>query len=117
MMTVIWMVVDQFKNLWWITLPVSITFGIQIILYFRLRKAIKERAKKVVAGSGVTSGAAMVACCAHHLTDVLPLIGFSALSLFLSKYQIPILIVSLVINLIVIKTLLSHLKIVTYENK
>lgn len=107
MMTVIWMVVDQFKNLWWITLPVSITFGIQIILYFRLRKVIKEQAKKVVAGSGVTSGAAMVACCAHHLTDVLPLLGFSALSLFLSKYQIPILVASLIINLVGVKILWS----------
>lgn len=30
---------------------------------------------------------AMVACCAHHLTDVLPLVGLAGAAVFLSSYQ------------------------------
>lgn len=115
MMTIILMAVDRFINLWWITFPISVAFGIQVVLYFRLRKAAREKSQKVIAGTGVTSGSAMIACCVHHLTDVLPFLGLSAVSLFLANYQIPILIFSLIINLIGIKIMLNHLNV--YENK
>ncbi len=105
---------EQFQNLWWIMTPLSVGFGIQFGLYTKLKRAIRERAKKVVGGSVVTSGAAMVTCCAHHLTDVLPLLGLSALSVLLSRYQIPILVGSLVINLFGIRIMLKHLSMLSY---
>lgn len=108
---------EQFQNLWWIMIPLSAGFGIQLGLYLKLKRALRERAKKVIAGSGVTSGVAMIVCCAHHLTDVLPLIGLSALSVFLSRYQIPVLISSLVINLIGIKIMMNHLRMLNYVQK
>jgi hypothetical protein len=30
---------------------------------------------------------AMVACCAHHLTDILPVVGLAGAALFLGSYQ------------------------------
>ena len=108
---------EQLQNLWWLMLPLSVGFGIQFGLYTKLRRTFRQRAKRVVTGSGVTSGAAMVACCAHHLTDVLPLVGLSALSVFLSRYQLPILVGSLIINLIGIKMMLNQLKMLNYVPK
>jgi hypothetical protein len=42
----------------------------------------------------------MVACCAHHVTDVLPLVGLTAAATFLANWKIPFMIVGLLTNLI-----------------
>jgi hypothetical protein len=46
------------------------------------------------AGGGM-SAAAMVACCAHHVTDVLPLVGLTAAATFLAEYRTPFMLVGL----------------------
>ena len=38
-------------------------------------------------GSGGAGVGSMAACCAHHVTDVLPLVGLAGAGLFLSTYQ------------------------------
>jgi len=58
----------------------------------------------------------MVACCAHHLADVLPFLGLAGVSIFLVRYQIPILLLSLAINIIGIAMMRKHLKMLDYEN-
>jgi hypothetical protein len=42
----------------------------------------------------------MVACCAHHVSDVLPLLSLSAAATFLAEYRLPFMAAGLVINLI-----------------
>ena len=42
----------------------------------------------------------MVACCAHHITDIMPLLGLSAAATFLAEYRIPFMVVGLATNLI-----------------
>ena len=42
----------------------------------------------------------MVACCAHHLADVIPVLGIAGLSLFLTEYQKETLIVGVAVNFI-----------------
>jgi len=49
------------------------------------------------AGGG-TSTAAMVACCLHHVADLLPLLGLSAAASFLAAYKIPFMLVGLAMN-------------------
>lgn len=97
-----WLVtIGQFKQLWpWITL-LSLGFGFQLGLYVRLRSVITHNPShdQVLIASGSTSSLSMVACCAHHLTDVLPFLGLSGLSLLLVNYQKPILFLSLLVNL------------------
>jgi hypothetical protein len=53
----------------------------------------------------------MVACCAHHATDVLPLVGLSAAATFLAEYLILFMLVGLTMNLVgigVISALILH---------
>lgn len=73
-------------------------FGVQVGLVTYLR-ALHARARSAgVAASAGVSGAAMLACCAHHLTDVLPLLGLSAAATFLGAYKTPLLWLSVAVN-------------------
>lgn len=92
---------EQFRALWYLMIPVAMGFGTQVGLY-------TKQSKKILATTGTTSTISMVACCAHHVTDVLPFIGLSGLSFFLLQYQIPILTISLIINIIGIFVMLKH---------
>ena len=95
--------VDQFLTMWpWISLLV-VGFGIQIGLYSLMRLSIKAKtggASAEVAATGGVSAAAMVACCAHHLIDILPILGVSAAAVFLSEFQIPFIVLGIVSNLV-----------------
>jgi hypothetical protein len=42
----------------------------------------------------------MVACCLHHVTDVLPVLGLSAAATFLTRYQRPFMLFGLGMNLV-----------------
>src|SRR5690606_3700731 len=46
------------------------------------------------AGGGMST-VAMVACCAHHVTDVLPLLGLTAAAAFLAEYRTVFMLVGL----------------------
>lgn len=77
-------------------------FGIQAGLFWHIRQQMHlRRAQSLasVAASGGISGGAMVACCLHHVADVLPFLGLSALAPFLSQYQPFFLAVGLAANL------------------
>ncbi len=82
---------EELRALWFWLLPLVTGFGIQAGLYSYIRGAIRQRAEKSatasVLASGGTSTAAMVACCMHHVTDILPVFGASAAALFLARYQ------------------------------
>jgi hypothetical protein len=54
----------------------------------------------MMGASGGTSATAMVACCIHHVTDVLPILGLSAAASFLTRYQRPFMLIGLAMNLI-----------------
>ena len=82
---------SQFKELWYWMLPLSIGFGIQIGLYTHikdqiskikntyqkspLRQGYEGQAKSITVTSGTISSISMIACCAHHLSEMLPIIG------------------------------------------
>jgi copper chaperone CopZ len=86
----------------WLVGPIMIGFGVQMGLYGYLRTiqaAIKGAGAMASAGGG-TSTVAMAACCAHHVTDVLPLLGLSAGAAFLAEYRIPFMVFGLLTNLI-----------------
>ena len=74
----------------WIA-ALTLGFGIQAGLFAYVRASLKAKATAQatasMAASGGMSTTAMVACCMHHLTDILPILGVSAASLFLIKYQ------------------------------
>ena len=84
-----------------IVIPIILGFGVQAALYTVLKKRLFVPVQHTGpsgaltgAGGGV-SAAAMVACCVHHVTDVLPLVGLTAAATFLAEYRIPFMIVGL----------------------
>jgi hypothetical protein len=85
--------------------PIILAFGIQAALYSVLRfqlygpSAPVGPSGVVMGASGGTSATAMVACCLHHATNVLPILGLSAATAFLARYQRPFMELSLVMNL------------------
>ena len=78
----------------WIVGPIILGFGVQSALYMTLKKRLfmpcaSTGPTGVMTGmSGATSTAAMVACCAHHVTDVLPVLGLTAATAFLAEYRL-----------------------------
>lgn len=69
--------------------PLVIGFGTQVGLFTYLKNCsmAKTREKGATVVGVTTSSVAMLACCAHHVTDVLPIVGLSAATVFLVKYQ------------------------------
>ena len=74
-------------------------FGTQVGLYTYLRGLHTQTTVGGVAASTGTSAAAMLACCAHHLADVLPIVGVAGAAVFLNAYKTPLLWLSIVMNL------------------
>lgn len=83
----------------WFVGAIVAGFGVQVGLFTYLRGMHTRAAAGGVAASTGTSTAAMLACCAHHLTDVLPIIGLSGAAVFLNAYKTPLLWVGIVMNL------------------
>ncbi|AKM79536.1 MAG: hypothetical protein UX85_C0010G0015 [Candidatus Beckwithbacteria bacterium GW2011_GWB1_47_15] len=85
---------QQFLSLWpWMSLLI-IGFGVQWSIFVKLRQG-----KMMVGGTSAISGTAMVACCAHHVSDLLPFLGLAGAAIFLVNYQKELLIVGIVSNL------------------
>ncbi len=83
----------------WFIAAIVAGFATQIGLFTHLRgMRARVTAGGLAAGAG-TSGAAMVACCAHHLTDVLPILGLSGAAVFLADFRIPLLWLGILMNL------------------
>ena len=87
-------------------------FGTQIALFTELRAVDRHHravAVVTVAGTG-TSTAAMLACCAHHLIDLLPLLGLSAAAVFLNAYKTPLFLVGISMSVIGIVVIARQLR-------
>ena len=90
----------------WIVIPIILGFGIQTGLYVILKKRLfvpvsNTGPSGVLTGtSGATSTMAMVACCAHHVTDVLPILGLTAAATFLAQYRTAFMLIGLGMTLL-----------------
>lgn len=100
-------------DLWpWIAL-LSTGFGLQAGLYWYIRRERQRRQAEgmaAVAASGGVSTGAMVACCLHHGTDVLPVLGLTALTPLLTRYQPLFLTAGVMANLFGISVMLLTIK-------
>ncbi|TDA68757.1 MAG: hypothetical protein D9V47_08220 [Clostridia bacterium] len=79
-------------------------FGLQLGLFSyvrQLRQVVRTRAAGAVAASGTgTSTVSMVACCLHHLADILPVIGASGAAIFLEQYRYPVMGMGIAVNIL-----------------
>lgn len=81
---------SQFVDFWYFVVSLALGFGIQVGLYTYLRNAVRnmDMSKKVIAVSGTTSTAAMISCCAHYLTNILPVLGAAGFVALVAQYQV-----------------------------
>ncbi|HEY6203894.1 MAG TPA: hypothetical protein VI056_12745 [Candidatus Limnocylindria bacterium] len=92
---------------------ISSGFGTQIGLftYVRLMQRALARESIALTGAGTaTSSISMVACCAHHLAEVLPIVGLSGLAVFLVDFRTPLMLVGLATNALGIAVMLRELR-------
>ncbi len=91
---------------------VAAGFGVQMGLYQHVRRVVRGdgRAAVMAAGGTATSTTAMVACCLHHLADVVPFLGLSGAAVFLTQYKVPLILLSLAANGVGIALMLRTLR-------
>lgn len=96
----------------WIVFPIILGFGVQAGLYTILKMRLFVPVTTIgpsgpmIGAGGTTSTIAMVACCAHHVADVLPVLGLTAAATFLAQYRIAFMLVGLGMNLVGITLML-----------
>lgn len=104
--------VTEFVRLRYWMVPLILGFAVQVGLFAYARLATRDNAAPHAHGvvaSGGASTMSMVACCAHHLTDVLPLVGLAGAAVFFSEYQSLFLLVGVLSNVVGLVYLLGLL--------
>lgn len=102
--------VDQLGEDRWFVGAIAAGFATQVSLFTYLRGLHARAGASGVAASTGTSTAAMLACCAHHLADVLPVIGLSGAAIFLNDYKTPLLWLGIAMNVAGIAYLLRQVR-------
>jgi hypothetical protein len=95
-----------------LVIPIMLGFGIQVGLFTFLKMGLltsmyTPAGAATTAAGGSMSTIAMVACCGHHVADVLPLFGLTAAAAFLAAWKIPFMILGLLTNLVGIAVMLK----------
>ncbi len=104
---------EQTADMWYWVLALAGGFGIQVGLFSFIRHSMRQRRAATtgtVATSGGVSAGSMAACCAHHLSDVLPLLGLSGVAIFLVEYQVFFIVVGVLSNIIGITIMLETMQ-------
>jgi hypothetical protein len=83
----------------WFVGAIMVGFGTQVGLFTYLRSLQAQAAVGGMAASTGASTTAMLACCAHHLTEVLPVLGLSGVAIVLNAYKSPLLWLGILMNL------------------
>ena len=82
----------------WFIGAVTLGFGAQVGLFVYVRRLRVHAAAGGMAMSTGTSTAVMLACCAHHLSDILPVVGVSGAAIFLNDFKTPLLWLGILMN-------------------
>ncbi len=103
--------IRKFKTSGVLIVLLSLGFAYQIFLHVYMNQVLKRKSNKIVtATSGVASGTAMVFCCLHHVTDLIPIAGISLFGVLSPSFESVWMTVGLSINVIAIHFLFSHMK-------
>jgi len=91
---------SQFAEFWPYIVTLALGFGAQVGLYVHLRQLSLQHhhGHHVMAVSGTTSTAAMLACCTHYLANLLPILGAVGAVSLVAQYQIELFWVGLIFN-------------------
>lgn len=102
---------NQVAQDWYLLMPITVGFGTQVALLSELRRRHRLlRAAAVAGGAGTgASAAGMIACCAHHLADLLPFVGATGAATFLYDYRLSFMLVGLGVNAVGIAVMVRRL--------
>jgi hypothetical protein len=91
---------DQARQDWIYLTAIIGGFAAQVTLTseIRHRHQLTRGALATGAAGAGASTAGMVACCAHHLADLLPLVGAATAAGFLTDYRVEFMLVGITIN-------------------
>jgi len=88
---------------WYLIGALVVGFGVQVGLFVHMRRRHRVvgrgPATAMTGASTGISGVSMLACCAHHLADLLPFLGLTGAAVFLAQYREEFLVVGVVTNL------------------
>lgn len=91
----------QFGLFWYYIISLALGFGLQFSLYSYLRDIVRgQSASRVLVTTGTTSTGAMISCCAHYLTNILPILGVTGVVTFIGQYQVQFFWLGLTFNLL-----------------
>ncbi len=81
---------------------VVVAFGVQVALFAELRAVSRRNRRGAAAGAAGTGAStmAMLACCGHHVADLLPIVGLSAAAVFLEQVKTPLILVGVATNVV-----------------
>ena len=91
---------SQARSDWYWLALILAGFGTQIALFVELRRRHRaNRGTAAAAGSGAgASAVGMVACCAHHVADIAPILGASGAATFFTDARVPIMAAGVAVN-------------------
>lgn len=102
---------DQARQDWWLLTPIVAGFGTQVALTAELRR--RHRAHHLGPSTGAGTGASavgMIACCSHHLAELVPLIGATGLAAFLLDWRIPFMLGGIAVNAVAVAIAVRRLR-------
>lgn len=105
--------VSQFLAFRYFIVALTAGFGLQVGLYRHLQMKVaggRNSTKGIVAVSGTTSTAAMLACCSHYLVNFLPFLGAASLVTLAAQYQKGFFWLALTFNTVGILYLLRQIR-------
>lgn len=93
---------DQLRTDWYFVALIVTGFGVQVALMVELRRRHRLHAPEATAtGTGASASAVgMLACCAHHLAEIAPIVGATGALAFLANYRIAFMVGGIVLNAI-----------------
>lgn len=94
-----WHPFSFFAEKWYLLPPMFLAFALQMFYLQKLRILLMENSLKMTSASVSSNTVAMIACCAHHLADLMPILGLFGLAAFSTDYQDLFLSAGLLINL------------------
>lgn len=95
---------DQARTDWYLLVPIIAGFGVQVALLVELRHRHRMHAQ-AMAASGAGAGAStagMIACCAHHIADLVPFLGATGVAAFLTDWRVTFMVVGIGVNAVAI---------------
>jgi hypothetical protein len=94
--------VDQVRRDWYLLAAIVAGFGTQVALVVELRRRHRLSHGALATGGTGTGASAvgMVACCAHHLADLLPVLGATGAAAFLLDWRIPFMVAGVAVNVL-----------------